>query len=114
MQSSGGSAVATILYLIIVVACIAGLWKMFIKAGKPGWAAIVPIYNLIVLIQIAGKPVWWIILLIIPIVSLVILVILFLEIVKKFGQPAWHVVLMILFSFIYIPYLGFSDVKYQG
>lgn len=55
-----------IIYLAIIVLMIASMWKVFTKAGKPGWAAIVPIYNIIVLLQIVGRPTWWIILFLIP------------------------------------------------
>jgi hypothetical protein len=58
-------------WVIAVVIVIAAMWKVFIKAGRPGWAAIVPIYNLIVLLQVAGKPVWWVLLLLIPLVNIV-------------------------------------------
>ncbi len=113
-MQEGGSGVTTIIYLILLIATIAGLWKMFMKAGKPGWAAIIPIYNLIVLLQIVGKPIWWIILCLIPFVNIIIMIIILLELVKKFGQPTWHVILAILFSFAYFPYLGFGDAQYQG
>ena len=56
----------TLLWLAITVLIVAGFWKVFVKAGEPGWAAIVPIYNIFVLLKIAGKPAWWIILMIIP------------------------------------------------
>ena len=115
MEGGGGSPVVTlIVYLILVIAWIAGLWKIFEKAGKPGWAAIVPIYNVIVLLQVVGKPVWWIILLLIPIVSLIIMIIVLLDLVKKFGQPGWHVLLALFFGFAYMPYLGFGSPQYQG
>jgi hypothetical protein len=114
MGSSGSSTIGTIVYLIILVAFIAGLWKIFEKAGKPGWAAIVPIYNLIVLLQIVGKPLWWIILFIIPIVNLIAMILVMMELVKRFGQPGWHVLLAIFFGFVYIPYLGFSELQYKA
>jgi len=55
----------------ILIVIVVGTWKMFVKAGKPGWAAIVPIYHTIVLLEIVGKPIWWIVFFFIPIVSLV-------------------------------------------
>jgi len=60
-------------YLAIVVLILISMWKIFTKAGKPGWAAIIPIYNIIVWLEIVNKPVWWIILLCIPFVNIVIL-----------------------------------------
>ena len=72
--------------LVIIVAIIAGFWKVFVKAGKPGWAAIVPIYNVIVLLQIAGKPLWWIILFLIPLVNIIMAIFVGIAIARKFGK----------------------------
>ena len=69
-MNSGGSFIGSLIYVAIIVLMIAGMWKVFIKAGKPGWGAIIPIYNLIILLQIVGRPLWWIILFLIPIVNL--------------------------------------------
>src|SRR5262245_61036676 len=61
-----------VVYLAVIILVVAGMWKVFTKAGKPGWAALVPIYNLIVLLEIVDKPVWWIILLLIPCVNIIV------------------------------------------
>lgn len=106
--------IGAILYLVILIAVIAGIWKVFTKAGKPGWAAIVPIYNIIVLLDITGKPVWWIVLFLVPILNIIIAILVYLSLLKKFGKPDWHIVLIIFFAFIYIPYLGFSDAQYKA
>jgi uncharacterized membrane protein YoaK (UPF0700 family) len=103
-----------IIYLAILVAIIAGFWKVFEKAGQPGWAAIVPIYNVIVMLQIAGKPIWWIVLFFIPLVNLVIAFIVNIEIAKRFGKDALFGVLLTLFGFIFYPILGFGDASYLG
>ena len=58
--------------LAIMGVVIAGIWKVFEKAGKPGWAALVPIYNIIVLLDIAGKPAWWLVLMLIPLVNVAV------------------------------------------
>ena len=104
----------TLIQLAIAVFYIIVWWKIFVKAGKPGWAAIIPIYNIIVMLQIVGKPIWWIILLLIPIVNIVIMILVCIELAKKFGKPAWHWILMILFGFIYFPILAFGDAKYKA
>ena len=49
-------------YLIVAILCVVSVWRLFMKAGKPGWAAIVPVYNQIVMLQVAGRPVWWVLL----------------------------------------------------
>ncbi|HEY1662728.1 MAG TPA: DUF5684 domain-containing protein [Verrucomicrobiae bacterium] len=100
--------------LVIIVAVIAGIWKVFTKAGKPGWAAIIPIYNVLVLLQIAGKPWWWILLLLIPVVNLVIAILVGIAVAEKFGKGAGFGVGLALLGFIFYPILGFGDAQYQG
>lgn len=100
--------------LAIVVLIIAGLWKVFSKAGKPGWAAIIPIYNVIVMLEICGRPIWWIILFLIPCVNIVISLIVFIDLAKSFGKDAVWGVLLWLFGFIFIPILGFGSAQYVG
>ena len=100
--------------LVIIVAVIAGVWKTFVKAGKPGWAAIIPIYNVIVVLQIAGKPLWWIILLLIPLVNLVIGILVGIAVAQKFGKGTGFGIGLALLGFIFYPILGFGDAQYQG
>ncbi|HNR88803.1 MAG TPA: DUF5684 domain-containing protein [Spirochaetota bacterium] len=111
----GGSIVTTIIYLIFLVAWIAGMWKVFEKAGKPGWAAIVPIYNIIVLLQIINKPLWWIVLMLIPIVNFIIFLIVSMELAVCFGKSkGWGVGLLFFFGFVGYPLLGFGDATYTA
>jgi len=101
--------------LAIAVIGIIGVWKVFTKAGQPGWAAIIPIYNIIVLLQIVGRPIWWFILLLIPLVNLIILIILAIDLAKSFGKSAaWGFFLLFVFSFIGYLILGFGDARYVG
>jgi hypothetical protein len=106
-------------FLLIVcfavgVLAIAGMWKVFTKAGQPGWAAIIPIFNVIVLLKIAGKPLWWILLLLVPIANLVITILISIAVAEKFGKGAGFGVGLALLSFIFYPILGFGDAQYQG
>jgi Family of unknown function (DUF5684) len=100
--------------LLIIVAIIAGFWKVFVKAGKPGWAAIVPIYNVVVLLEIAGKPLWWVLLFLIPIVNIVMAVIVGIAVAKAFGKSDAFGIGLGLLGFIFYPILGFGDAQYQG
>ncbi|MDD3629385.1 MAG: DUF5684 domain-containing protein [Actinomycetota bacterium] len=93
---------------------IVSLWKIFTKAGKPGWASIVPIYNTIVMLEIAGKPIWWIILLFIPVVNLVISIIVIVELANKFGKSGGFAAGLIFLPVIFYPILAFSSAKYTG
>src|SRR5215470_14508882 len=76
----------TVVEIALLVLLFAGMWKVFQKAGKPGWAAIIPIYNIIILLQIAGKPLWWIVLYFIPFVNIVAVVLVSIELAKRFGK----------------------------
>jgi hypothetical protein len=102
-----------IVMLIFAVLMIASMWRVFTKAGEPGWAAIIPIYNIIVLLKIAGKPAWWFILFIIPIVSLIISILVSLSVAKNFGKGTGFGIGLWLLSFIFYPILAFGDAKYQ-
>ena len=103
-----------IIYIGILIAVIAGGWKMFEKAGKPGWAFIVPIYNIIVLLEIVGKPIWWIVLFIIPVVNIVVFIMVYHALSKSFGKDIGFTLGLLFLSFIFIPLLGFGDAKYVG
>ena len=111
-QGIGAAAVAVPLIILIVM--IVSGWKIFTKAGKPGWAILIPIYNVIVLLEIVNKPLWWIILFLIPLVNVVVGIYVAYLLILHFGQPGWHVVLYILFSIIYMPYLAFSSAEYRA
>jgi hypothetical protein len=110
-----GPGVGTyIVAALIGVVMIAAMWKVFTKAGKPGWAAIVPIYNIIVLLSIAGKPAWWIILLFIPIVNLVISILMYVALAEKFGKGGGFAMGLVFLGIIFFPILGFGGAQYQG
>lgn len=102
------------IYLVILVLVLVGWFKIFEKAGKPGWAAFIPIYNLIVLLEIVGKPLWWIILFLIPLVNFVVLIIVMIELAARFGKDALYGLGLTFFGFIFGPLLGFSDAQYKG
>jgi len=106
--------VIVIIYLAIIVLGIAALWKVFVKAGKPGWAAIVPIYNLIVLIEITGKPLWWFILFLIPFVNYVFIIWTINLVSKSFGKDVGFTLGLIFLAPIFWPILGFGSAKYKG
>jgi hypothetical protein len=93
---------------------IAAIWKMFSKAGQPGWAAIIPIYNIYVMCKIAGRPGWWVLLMFIPLVNFIIIIILCIDLAKSFGKGAGFGIGLLLLPFIFYPVLGFGSAQYQG
>jgi hypothetical protein len=100
--------------LALAVVVIVGVWKVFEKAGKPGWASIIPIYNFIVLLEIVGKPLWWIVLFFVPCVNFVALILIGIEVAKVFGKDTLFGVGLAFLPFIFYPVLGFGDARYQG
>lgn len=103
---------AIFLYFAFIVFMIAAMWTIFSKAGKPGWASIVPIYNIIVFLEIVGKPWWWLLLMLIPIVNIVLMVIVIHQLSLSFGKGAGFTIGIILLGFIFLPILAFGDSVY--
>jgi hypothetical protein len=113
--AAGAAALVFVLIeLVLCVLIIAGMWKVFTKAGQPGWAAIIPIFNLYILITIAGKPWWWLLLMLIPLVNFVIAILIYIALAEKFGKGVGYAIGMVFLPFIFLPMLGFSDAQYQG
>ncbi len=112
---AGGGVVGIIIGLIpfiIAIFFIASMWKVFTKAGQPGWAVIVPVYNIFTLLKIVGKPGWWIVLFFIPLVSIIIAILVSLELAKNFGKGAGFGVGLAFLPFIFFPVLGFGSAEY--
>jgi hypothetical protein len=103
-----------IIWLVVVILLIASMWKVFTKAGQPGWAAIIPIYNLYILCKVAGKPGWWVILMLIPFVNFIIFILLSIAIAERFGKGAGFGLGLAFLGFIFYPILAFGDARYQG
>lgn len=108
------SPVTLIVILAVAVVVIAAMWKVFTKAGKPGWAAIIPIYNYIVMLEIVGRPLWWIVLFFVPFVNFVVIIIIALDMAKSFGKGTGFGLGLIFLSFIFYPILGFGPARYVG
>ena len=102
--------------LVFAVLIIVGVWKVFTKAGKPGWASIIPLYNIYVLLEIVGRPGWWLLLFFIPFVNIIIAIIVNIDLAKSFGKSVlvWGVLLLTIFSAIGYILLGFDSSRYQG
>lgn len=112
VAAMGGLIIFAIFVLAFAIFMIVCMWKVFEKAGQPGWAAIVPIYNLVVLIRISSLPMWFIILLIIPYVNLVAQIILVYKMSVNFGKGAGFTLGMIFLPFIFWPILAFGSAEY--
>ena len=111
--AAGIGIVGMLIWLVVMVVLIASLWKVFTKAGEPGWAAIVPIYNIIVMLRIAGKPLWWFVLLLIPFVNFIAAILILIAFAKNFGKGAGFGIGLALLGFIFFPLLAFGDAKFS-
>ena len=100
--------------LVVVGFTIAAIWKMFVKAGNPGWASLVPIYNILLMLKMIGRPAWYIILLFIPGVNVVFGVIMAFGMARSFGKGIPFALGMLLLSPIFVMILGFGDAQYVG
>jgi hypothetical protein len=103
-----------IIGLVIALLLIFAMWKVFTKAGQPGWASIIPIYNLYIWCKIVGRPGWWIILMLIPFVNFIIAIILCIDTAKSFGKGVGFGIGLLLLGIIFWPILGFGSAQYQG
>lgn len=118
-QGGGGALAAgfgclfSLIWIGLLVLMLIGMWKVFVKAGKPGWACIIPIYNIIVLLEIVGKPIWWIVLLLIPLVNIVVAIIVCIALAERFGKGAGYGIGLAILPFIFYPMLGFGDAQYR-
>lgn len=113
---SGGSVFGVVLVaLIVAVIAIAAMWKVFVKAGKPGWGAIIPIYNVYLVIKVAGRPGWWLLLYLIPFVNIIVHLLVAIDVAKAFGKSdAFGIIALWFFSIIGYLILGFGDAEYKG
>lgn len=100
--------------LAMMALLIAAWWRIFEKAGEPGWAAIIPIYNALVMLKIAGKPLWWIVLMLIPLVGIVVGLIVLFALAKRFGKGAGFALGMIVLAPIFYPLLAWGDARYDS
>ena len=103
-----------VFYLAIILLVIISIWRVFEKADQPGWAAIIPIYNLVVMAKIAGKPAWWGLLPLIPFLGIIWNIWIINLIAKNFGKDEGFTVGLVLLGFIFWPILGFGPAQYRG
>lgn len=106
--------ILNLLYLVVGVVVIASQWVIFTKAGKPGWAAIIPIYNIFVLLQIVGRPTWWLVLFFIPVANLIAAIMVTHNLSESFGKEIGFTIGLVLLPIVFYPMLAFGEAKYKG
>jgi len=112
--------ILVLVVLVFVILLLVGMWKVFTKAGKPGWAAIIPIYNFWVLFEIVGMPSWLALIFLLSAIPYlyfipgILAAVAYYKLSKAFGKSTFFAVMSILFSFICIPILGFGKATFNG
>lgn len=114
---AGMSAVTWIISVVLAIFAVICLWKVFEKAGKPGWASIIPIYNAVVTLQIVGMSPWLLLLMLIPfaniIIAFVLNILVYVKLAGKFGKSGGFAVGLIFLNIIFMAILAFGDAEYQ-
>ena len=111
---AGMGVMGFLVWAAIMALFIISGWKIYTKAGQPGWAVLIPIYNLIVMLKIIGKPWWWLFGFLIPFVNFVVMILMAVNLAKVFGKGTGFAVGLILLSFVFYPILAFGDAQYTA
>ncbi len=98
----------------LIILIVTSMWKIFTKAGQPGWASLIPIYNVVKTLEIVGKPDWWVILMFVPFVNIVVSVIIAYNLAVVFNKGPLFTAGMIFLPFIFYPILAFGSSTYVG
>ncbi len=111
--SGAGGAIGGVIGLVFAILVIAGYWLTFQKAGQRGWTAIIPILNIFVLLKVVKRPLWWVILMLIPCVNIIVWIIIAIDLAKAFGHGTGFTIGLILLAPIFLLILGFGSSTYQ-
>lgn len=114
----GGALLASLGTFLLILSAVGlvmliSMWKIFKKAGKPGWASIIPIYNVYIMIEIAKLPTYYLLLFIIPIINIYAMFKIYIELAHKFNKSTGFAIGLIFLSVIFFPILAFGDATYE-
>ncbi len=101
-------------YAVVMLLCAIAAWRILEKAGRPGWVALVPVYGVLVGLEVVGRPPWWLLLLLIPGVQIIVVCVLGIDLAKSFGKGAAFGIGLAFGTLIFAPMLAFGDASYQG
>jgi hypothetical protein len=110
----GFLCVASVFVAALIIVLVVSMWVIYVKAGKPGWVSIIPIYNVIVLAEIVGKDWWWGLLTMIPFVGQIIVLYLNVRLAGASGKGMGYAIGMVLLPFVFIPMLAWGKARYLG
>ena len=102
-------------FLVVVgVVYLAACWITFQKAGQPGWAAIIPIYNVVVMLRMVERPWWWLLLMLVPFANVAFVLIFVFDLARAFGQSMLFGIGLLLLPPVFFPILAFGGSRYVG
>ena len=107
-------ALWTVVWLAVTVVLVVAMWKLFTKAGRPGWASLIPFYNMVNLLQISGRSGWWLLALWVPFLNFFVAIRLVFDLAKAFGKGVGFGFGLLFLSPVFIPVLAFGDARYVG
>lgn len=107
-----GFIIMILLWLALIAFVIISQWRVFTKAGQPGWAVFIPVYNILIILKVANKPWWWIFLLLIPVANIVFMIIILNRISKSFGKSEGFTVGLVLLGIVFWGILAFDSSQY--
>lgn len=103
----------SVLFFLVIPMLLAGQWRTYEKGGKPGWACLIPIYNMVCIAEMGKQPTWWVIFLFIPLVNIVFAILLLNAMVKAFGKDAGWTVGLLFLPFVFYPMLAWGDARHE-
>lgn len=107
------SILLTGVFLSLWVCYVGSLWLVYSKAGRSGWLIFIPIVNVYVMLRIAGKPGWYLLLLLIPIVNFFVLIFMWIDLGKAFGKGIPFGLGLIFFHWLFVIILAFGQSEYE-
>jgi len=108
------STIYTVAMFAMVFLVLASTWRLFTKAGEAGWKSIVPVYNLVVMLKLIGRPWWWLLLMLVPLVNLIPGVMVCFDLAKAYGKGTGAGFGILILGPIFIMWLAFGDARYVG
>ncbi len=108
------AALYSLVWLAIVVVLVAAYWRIFAKAGRPGWASLIPIYNAVTLLHITGRSGWWLLGMCVPLLNIFVFIRLVFELAGAFGRGFGFGFGLLLLSPVFVPVLAFGGSRYVG